>query len=343
MPAEVARNSSWRMAEQRVGGGVPELSEMSVQELRRRLQLVEEALSEVCRVCNRRVSKRSEMDMHNSGTKHNAVLDARAHRMTHHQLGMQFFESLWCDVCGKLSPHEEGYRAHLLGKGHRECKRVETQIWSMMLSARKLREELNRRGVAVASSCSAGPETKASGSSAPPVLQTAAGTAAAPCLPGFVRASSTPTGASAALGAANDWEPVAVGCPMTHAEAAAGAAATATLTSGRNTPVPVGASDDEDGDDSVVAVAIAERLEGVESSVAGLVGGVLDVGRDIRELRSEQKETKQVVLQLSAATVGLAGELKSLRELLSGVPGELVALTEAVERPVSLQLRRDAR
>ena len=131
-----------------------------------------------------------------------------------------------------------------------------------------------------------------------------------------------------------------MGRPTTHAEAAAGAAATATLTSGRNTPVPVGASDDEDDDDSVVAVAITERLEDVESSVAGLVGGVLDVGRDIRELRSEQKETKQVVLQLSAATVGLAGELKSLRELLSGVPGELVALTEAVERPVSLQLRR---
>ena len=66
------------------------------------------------------------------------------------------------------------------------------------------------------------------------------------------------------------------------------------------------------------------------------------MGRDIRELRSEQKETKQVVLQLSAAIVGLAGELKSLRELLSGVPGELVALTEAVERPVSLQFRRGA-
>ena len=66
------------------------------------------------------------------------------------------------------------------------------------------------------------------------------------------------------------------------------------------------------------------------------------MSRDIRELRSEQKETKQVVLQLSAAIVGLAGELKSLRELLSGVPGELVALTEAVERPVSLQFRRGA-
>ena len=273
------------MAEQHVGGGVPELSEMSVQELRRRLRLVEEALSEMCRACNRRVSKRSEMDVHNSGSKHNAVLDARAHRITHRQLGMPFFESLWCDVCGKLSPHEEGYRAHLLGKGHRECKRVETQIWSMLLSARKLREELDRRGVTAASSCSAGPETKASGSSAPPVLQTAAGAAAAPCLPGFVRASSTPTDAS---------------------------------------------------------VAIAKRLEDVESSVAGLVGGVLDVGRDIRGLRSEQKETKQVVLQLSAATVGLAEELKSLRELLSGVPGELVALTEAVERPVSLQFRRGA-
>ena len=112
--------------------------------------------------------------------------------------------------------------------------------------------------------------------------------------------------------------------------------------SGRNTPVPVGASDDESDDDSVDAVAITERLEGVESSVAGLVGGVLDASRDIRELRHEQKETKQVVLQLSAAVVGLVGELKSLRELLSGVPGELVALTEAVERPVSLQLRRGA-
>ena len=161
-----------------------------------------------------------------------------------------------------------------------------------------------------------------------------------PCLPGFVRASLAPTGASAALGAVNDWEPVAVGRPMTHAEAAAGAAATATSTSGRDTPVPVGASDDEDDGDSVVAVAIAEHLEGVESSVAGLVGAVLDVGRDMRELRSEQKETKQVVLQLSAAIVGLVGEQKSLRELLSGVPGELVALTEAVERPVSFQLLR---
>ena len=214
------------MAEQHVGGDVPELSEMSVQELRRRLQLVEEALSEVCRVCNRRVSKRSEMDMHNSGTKHNAVLDARAHRITHHQLGMQFFESLWCDVCGKLSPHEEGYRAHLLGKGHRECKRVETQIWSMMLSARKLREELDRRGVTAASSCSACSETKASVGGAMTVSQVEAGTVTDPCLPGFVGASSAPTGASAAPGAVDDWEPLAVERPMTHAEAAAGAAAT---------------------------------------------------------------------------------------------------------------------
>ena len=51
---------------------------------------------------------------------------------------------------------------------------------------------------------------------------------------------------------------------------------------------------------------------------------------------------KQVILQLSAAIVGLVGEQKPLRGLLSGVRGELVALTEAVERPVSLQLRRDA-
>ena len=87
---------------------------------------------------------------------------------------------------------------------------------------------------------------------------------------------------------------------------------------------------------------IGGALEDVESSVAGLVGGVLDVGRDIREMRSEQREMKQVILQLSAAIVGLVGEQKSLRELLSGVPGELVALTEAVERPVSLQFRRGA-
>ena len=280
--------------------------------------------------------------MHNSGTKHNAVLDARAHRITHHQLGMQFFESLWCNVCGKLSPHEEGYRAHLLGKGHRECKRVETQIWSMLLSARKLREELDRRGVTAASSCPACSETKASVGGAMTVSQVEAGTVTDPCLPGFVRASSAPTGASAAPGAVDDWEPLAVGRPMTHAEATASAAATATLTGGRTTPVPEGASGDEDDDDSAVALAITGRLEDVESSIAGLVGGVLDVGRDMRELRSEQKEMKQVVLQLSAATVGLVGEQKSLRELLSGVPGELVALTEAVERPVSLQLHRGA-
>ena len=52
---------------------------------------------------------------------------------------------------------------------------------------------------------------------------------------------------------------------------------------------------------------------------------------------------KQVVLQLSAAIVGLVGEQKALRELLSGVRSELVALTEVVERPVSFQLRREAR
>ena len=296
----------------------------------------------VCRACNRQVSRLTEAAAHDCGRRHGDVLDARAHRQTHINLGMSFNEHLWCHICGKLSPNVEAFREHLHGKGHLECSRIENRVWALMVAARSLREELARRGVVVASSGPAGPETKASGSSAPSVLQTAAGTATAPCLPGFVRASSTPTGVSAALGAANDWEPVAVGRPTTHAEAAAGAAATATLTSGRSTPVPEGVSDDEDDDDGVVAVAIAERLEDVESSVAGLVGGVLDVGRDIRELRSEQKETKQVVLQLSAAIVGLVGELKSLRELLSGVPGELVALTEAVERPVSLQLRRGA-
>ena len=84
--------------------------------------------------------------------------------------------------------------------------------------------------------------------------------------------------------------------------------------------MPVSASDDEGDDVSSVAVAIiTERLEDVESSVAGLVGGVLDVGRDIREMRSEQREMKQVILQLSAAIVGLVGEQKALRELLSGV------------------------
>ena len=35
--------------------------------------------------------------------------------------------------------------------------------------------------------------------------------------------------------------------------------------------MPVGVSDDEDDDDGVVAVAIAERLEDVESSVVGKV------------------------------------------------------------------------
>ena len=88
---------------------------------------------------------------------------------------------------------------------------------------------------------------------------------------------------------------------------------------------------------------IMECPEGVGSSVDDLVGGVLDVGRDIREMRSEQGEMKQVILQLSAAIVGLVEEQKALREPLSDVRSELVALTEVVERPVSLQLRRDAR
>ena len=89
--------------------------------------------------------------------------------------------------------------------------------------------------------------------------QVEAGTVTEPCLPGFVRAPSAPTGASAAPRAIDDWEPLAVGRPMTHAEAAAVAAATATLTSGCTTPVLEGASGDEGNDDSVVAVAPVTR------------------------------------------------------------------------------------
>ena len=95
---------------------------------------------------------------------------------------------------------------------------------------------------------------------------------------------------------------------------------------------------------------VEERLEDIESSVAGLVGGVLDVGRDIRAMGSEQKEVKQVISQLSTLIVGLVEERKSVRELLSVIRSEqasgaeaLVALREVVERPVSLQLHRVAK
>ena len=92
---------------------MPDLPSSTTMELRRRLVLVEEEIWEVCRVCNRRVSKRSEMDKHISGTKHNAILDARAHRLTHYQLGMPFIEALFCHICGKCSPDAAGHRAHI--------------------------------------------------------------------------------------------------------------------------------------------------------------------------------------------------------------------------------------
>ena len=176
------------------------------------------------------------------------------------------------------------------------------------------------------------------------VSQEKTDTVAEPCLPGFVRASSAPTGTSVALGVVDDWvQPVVVGRPTTQAEAAADAAAAAASAGGRNSPIPGDASDDEGDDLGVVAVAdVEERLEDIESSVTGLVGSVLDVGRDIRAMGSGQKEVKQVISQLSTLVAGLVEEQKSVRELLSRLSGELVVLTEAVERPVSLQFRRGA-
>ena len=332
------------MAEQRVDADVPELDVMSAQEIWRRLRATEEEIALVCRACNRQVSRSSEAPAHDCGQQHEDVVDARTHRLTHLNLGMPFDEKTWCNVCGQKSPNVEAFHEHLCGKRHRECLRVENRVWALMRVARSLREELARRGLVAASSGPAGPEAKASVNGAMAVSQVDAGTVAGPCLPGFVRASSAPTGTSVALGVVDDWvQPTLVGCPTTQAEAAADAAAAAASAGGRNSPIPGDASDDEDDDLGVVAVAdVEERLEDIESSVAGLVGGVLDVGRDIRAMGSDQKEVKQVISQLSTLVAGLVEEQKSLYELLSGIPGELVALTEAVERPVSLQFRRGA-
>ena len=92
-PAEVARSSSLRrMAERRIGGDVPGLSEMLDQEVRGRLQSTEEAIMLVCRACNRQVSRLTEAAAHDCGRRHSDVLDARAHRQTHINLGMPFNE-----------------------------------------------------------------------------------------------------------------------------------------------------------------------------------------------------------------------------------------------------------
>ena len=102
------------MAERHVDTDVPELSRMSIQELQRRLRMVEEAIALVCRACNRQVSKSSEAAAHDRGNRHLLGIDARARRLTHHQLGMSFDEERWCDICGKQSPDAEAFRAHLL-------------------------------------------------------------------------------------------------------------------------------------------------------------------------------------------------------------------------------------
>ena len=60
------------MAERRIGGDVPGLSEMSDQEVQGRLQSTEEAIMLVCRACNRQVSRSTEAAAHDCGLPHRA-------------------------------------------------------------------------------------------------------------------------------------------------------------------------------------------------------------------------------------------------------------------------------
>ena len=88
------------MAERRIGGGVPELSTMSVQEIQCRLRVLEEAIAVTCQTCDRRVTRLSEAVVHDRGRRHDEMVDAFARRSARFNRGAVHDEASWCGVCG---------------------------------------------------------------------------------------------------------------------------------------------------------------------------------------------------------------------------------------------------
>ena len=338
------------MAEESSIDDMPDLFSSTTAELQRRLGLVNEEIWEVCRGCNRRVSKRSEMVKHISGTKHNAVLDERAHRLTHHQLGMPYDEALFCHICGKRSPDAAGHRAHLDGKGHRECRRVETLVWSLLLAARQLREELARRGAAAAPPCPICPETEAANGGAMSGSQVKAGTVAAPCPPEPVKVSFVKASASAALKVVGErTQPIVVGRPVTQAVATADAVAALASVDDRCSPIGDAVEDENDGyGNGAILCGVEETLGELEGAVAGLGGTMHDVDGNVQAVRSELEKMKLDIPRLLAAHCAHAEEQVVVRGMLADLEGTQSTILEALQelktilaRPVSLQLRRE--